>query len=97
MLVALLISTLFALNLIDAVATLDAVSNGAIEVNPLMRYFLDIGTVEFFLAKMVLVLGGCAILYVARNSSWCVPSLVVLNFFYVAVCLYHLILLGNHA
>ena len=96
MLVTLLISTLVAFNLIDAVATLDAIANGAIEVNPFMRYFLEIGTMEFFVAKMLLVAGGCAILYAARNSTWCVPSLVALNFFYAAVCLYHLILLGSH-
>jgi hypothetical protein len=46
------------LNIVDAFCTLRHIQMGAVELNPLMRALLELGTLEFLVGKHVLAAGG---------------------------------------
>ncbi len=56
------------LSLIDAVMTLHLISHGATEINPVMAYFLDKGTVNFIVAKYILTSLAVIIILLLKNN-----------------------------
>ena len=56
------------LSLIDAVMTLHLIGHGAKEINPVMAYFLDKGTVIFIAAKYILTSAAVIIILLVKNA-----------------------------
>jgi hypothetical protein len=56
------------LSLIDAVMTLHLIGHGAKEINPIMAYFLDKGTVIFIAAKYILTSAAVIIILLVKNA-----------------------------
>ena len=55
------------LSVIDAILTLFLITHGAIELNPVMAFYLDIGPYPFLWVKYALTSVGLLILLVFRN------------------------------
>jgi len=55
------------LSVADAVLTLLLISHGAVEINPVMAFYLDLGPYTFLLVKYALTSVGLMILLVFRN------------------------------
>lgn len=78
------------LNLLDAYFTLKWVMAGqATEANPLMEYALEQGPEWFILAKVILVTGGCFILW-RRAGTFAVSYVAPLFVLYAGVVALHL-------
>ena len=63
-----LIIGILCLSLIDAAMTLHLIGHGAQEINPVMAYFLDKGTVTFISAKYILTSGAVIIILLVQNA-----------------------------
>jgi hypothetical protein len=61
------ITTILMLSILDAVLTLVVIQRGASELNPVMAYFLEHGTLTFIVAKYVLTSIGVLILLIFKN------------------------------
>ena len=61
------ITTILILSILDAVLTLVVIQRGATELNPVMAYFLEHGTLAFIVAKYVLTSIGVLILLIFKN------------------------------
>ena len=61
------ITTILILSILDAVLTLIVIQRGAKELNPVMAYFLEHGTVVFIVAKYLLTSIGVLILLIFKN------------------------------
>jgi hypothetical protein len=62
------IISILCLSLIDAMMTLHLIGQGAKEINPIMAYFLDKGTVVFITAKYILTSGAVVIILLIKNT-----------------------------
>ena len=52
----------------DATATVNHIASGvAVELNPVMRYFLEIGWITFFWVKVIITTTGLWVCYVTRH------------------------------
>ena len=72
-------------NLLDAIFTLNAVSKGVEELNPLMAYLIEQSPILFFIVKIVLF--GLAIdLLARRRPTWLRP----VGYVYIMVLVWHL-------
>jgi hypothetical protein len=56
------------LSLIDAAMTLHLIGHGATEINPIMAYFLDKGTVIFIIAKYILTSIAVITILLIKNA-----------------------------
>ncbi len=63
----LIITAILILSITDAVLTLVIIQRGARELNPVMAYFLEHGTLAFIVAKYVLTSIGVLILLIFKN------------------------------
>jgi hypothetical protein len=61
------ITAILILSILDAVLTLVVIQRGARELNPVMAYFLEHGTLTFIVAKYVLTSIGVLILLIFKN------------------------------
>ena len=61
------ITVILVLSILDAVLTLVVIQRGATELNPVMAYFLEHGTMIFIVAKYVLTSIGVLILLIFKN------------------------------
>ena len=61
------ITTILILSILDAVLTLVVIQRGASELNPVMAYFLQHGTLTFIVAKYALTSIGVLILLIFKN------------------------------
>ena len=61
------ITTILVLSILDAVLTLIVIQRGATELNPVMAYFLEHGTLTFIVAKYILTSIGVLILLIFKN------------------------------
>ena len=61
------ITAILILSIVDAVLTLVVIQRGASELNPVMAYFLEHGSVTFIVAKYVLTSIGVLILLIFKN------------------------------
>jgi len=61
------ITVILVLSILDAVLTLVVIQRGARELNPVMAYFLEHGTLAFIVAKYVLTSIGVLILLIFKN------------------------------
>ena len=61
------ITAILILSITDAVLTLVIIQRGARELNPVMAYFLEHGTLTFIVAKYVLTSIGVLILLIFKN------------------------------
>ena len=62
------ITTILILSILDAVLTLVVIQQGATELNPVMAYFLELGTPTFIVAKYLLTSIGVFILLIFKNA-----------------------------
>lgn len=86
-----LLGAIFALNVLDALATVFWVSSGlAYEANPLMAELLQVHPGLFALGKLTLVGLGLSLLWRHRDHLLSALSTVVLTVVYLGVVLYHL-------
>lgn len=82
----------FILNILDAIFTLIHVSNGATELNPLMKYLLRISNNTFFMTKIILGIVIGIILYYLKDSVNIERILRYTNVLYGVIVTYHILL-----
>ena len=63
------------LSMVDAVLTLILLEHGAVEVNPVMRYCIDLGLGPFVIAKYSLTARPLVVMVMLSASSFCDPVL----------------------
>jgi len=61
------ITAILILSILDAMLTLIVIQRGAQELNPVMAYFLEHGTLTFIVAKYILTSIGVLILLIFKN------------------------------
>ena len=61
------VTVILVLSILDAALTLVVIQRGATELNPVMAYFLEHGTLTFIVAKYVLTSIGVLILLIFKN------------------------------
>lgn len=66
---AVIVGILF-LSVLDAILTLLLISHGAVEINPVMAFYLDVGPYVFLLVKYALTSAGVLILLIFRNIAF---------------------------
>ncbi len=77
-------------NLVDAILTYTAVSDGkASELNPLMAFLLEANAAYFFLVKLLLVTLGLALLFLSKNQKLAYYALWVCAIVYTAILIIH--------
>lgn len=81
-----IIATILFLNLLDIYNTLYIVRFGGEEVNPFMKYFLDMGVEWFIVAKMIISTCGLLTIYYFYDK------LIIINNIYKNIYIYILIL-----
>lgn len=87
------------LSMLDAFFTLNLLARGAIETNPVMDYFLNIGVSAFVISKMILT-GSCIIFLTALSSylflnRFMIGKLITMSFIgYMVLISYELLLLS---
>jgi len=57
------------LSILDAFFTLDLVSHGAVELNPVMAYYLDHGPLVFFGVKYLLTCASIVLILLIRDNT----------------------------
>ena len=78
-------------NVIDTIVSISAIHYGsAEEANPIMAVYLELGIIPFLFAKLILVGGGCIILWSRRQ--WLAARLgIYISFsYYLALMIYFL-------
>ncbi len=88
----LIIAAISALCLLDALLTLYHLANGAVEVNPVMNYYLSMGSGYFFLAKMFITIPALILLLLHQNFYYIKRIVTCIAGLYSAVVIYHLVL-----
>jgi len=81
------------LSLIDAVMTLHLIGHGATEINPIMAYFLDKGTVTFVAAKYILTTVAVIIILLVKNSYLPRTRIRSKNLFIFAIASFALVII----
>ena len=85
------LSAVLALNVFDAFATLTWVKNGiAREANPLMEVLINHSPSLFLFGKMMLVVGGCLILWKNRAAKVTLSASRALVVIYFVLAVYHM-------
>lgn len=75
----------------DATATVQHIAAGiAVELNPVMRYFLDKGFITFFWVKVFLTTGGLWICYANRHKALGRIGIWLAAILYQLVAIYHI-------
>ncbi len=92
---SLLALSLFVLNVFDAVATVFLLDRGAVELNPLMSWFLGVGVWAFMLVKTVGVAALSTVMLFLSFDRRVDRILIALTSIYGVVTIYHLINLGS--
>lgn len=93
------IAVILSLCVLDALFTLELISRGAQELNPVMAFFLQFGYLPFLLVKYILTASGLMTLLVLKNCTvwggWISVKAVLLTipFLYVILIAYELFLL----
>ena len=89
----LLIVACFWMSVFDALATLNHVTNGiATESNPVMKYFLHLGTHTFFLVKAALTIAALTLFYRLRRWTLSRIGLGIALISYYGVMIYHILI-----
>lgn len=88
-------STLFMLNVFDAIATIILLDRGAVELNPFMGMLIDLG-IKYFLTFKIVFVGTftCILLFLSFDRH---VNTVIMTFtiVYALLTMYHLINLGS--
>ena len=77
------------LSLLDAILTLFLISRGAVEINPVMAYFLDCGVFVFFMVKYVFTCAGLFIILIYKNC-YLFGTMVQAKVLFVAIAIPYL-------
>jgi len=81
----LLVSTLL-FNVVDVIVSTYLIYYGAVdEANPVMEMYLGLGIIPFILAKVVLVGGGCVILWRNREKFLARAGIYVVFSYYLSL------------
>jgi hypothetical protein len=80
-----------ALNLIDFGLTLNALSIGASEANPVMASLFDVSPVWAGVFKVVAILVATAIVWECRRYRKALAAAIVMLFIFAAVFIYHMV------
>ena len=85
---------IFILNFLDAVLTHYSVSRGlAEEMNPLMKYLLELHPATFYLCKLILVSLGLILLKKLGDTKGTKMALTVCSAIYTAIVIMHIFIL----
>jgi hypothetical protein len=76
--------TVIALTILDAFLTLDLVSRGASELNPIMAFYLTQGPTPFIVVKYLLTSASLFLLLTLKDKTWfrgkiSAPSLILIH------------------
>lgn len=82
---------LYLLNVVDAFFTIYWIGNGAIELNPLMAFFINLGTLYFLIVKIPLAAVMVAILLACSRKSHVKSILLFLTGMYTMLLLIHVL------
>jgi hypothetical protein len=86
------------LNLVDVTLTILWVESGyAVEANPLMEVAIDYGALPFAVAKLLLVSGGCYLLWRLRKRQLAAVGIVIVFLAYYAITIQHAGAIGELA
>ena len=78
-------------NIVDIIVSISVIYYGSVEeANPVMATYLDLGIVSFLLAKLILVGGGCIILWKRREEFLARLGIYIVFSFYLALMIYFL-------
>ena len=82
-------------NIVDAVCTVNAISHGAVELNPVMAALLELGSVPFLVIKISMILVFTAWLYLSRYANERIVGIgaYISTFFYGCLFVYHMYVL----
>ena len=85
-----LLAATLVFNLIDAVLTLALVSSGlAVEANPIMAFFLEVGPLTFMAAKIALVSLGVGVLWHFKRYQLALVGTLAVFGIYTTLLAYH--------
>jgi hypothetical protein len=87
------ILTIITLSILDAIFTMYLISLGAIEVNPIMDYFLAHGPLKFFGVKYFLTCGSIILLLLNKNVYLLKHRIQTEIIFIIVVILFALVVL----
>jgi hypothetical protein len=83
------IVSLFLLNIIDAITTIALINLGlAIEINPIMNYFLNLGYIPFLVVKMSAILLSCYIFWKFKGERLTVIGITMSLLVYFSLVTY---------
>ena len=86
------VALLNVLNALDCIFTINCVSSGkAIEINPIMAYFLDLHLLSFVAVKISLMLSCSLFLLYFSKRLWVSTSIDVLLVIYSIIVIYQII------
>jgi hypothetical protein len=77
---------------IDALLTLFLIDHGAYEINPIMKYYLNVGPYVFFTLKYALTFVGIIFLLIFRNIVFRKIKLGVRPFLYFIASIYMVVI-----
>ena len=85
-----LVYCIFLLSVLDALFTLAWIKTGlAVEANPILIIFLDMGDSVFLSVKILLTLFGCIILHMHRKSRLGSLMIASMTIAYTGLAIYH--------
>ncbi len=88
----LLIGAIGVLCALDAVLTLYHLGRGAVEINPVVNYYLTLGSGYFFLFKALITIPALIILLLHQNFYYIKKVVTCIGGLYSLVVVYHLLL-----
>ncbi len=78
-------------NIVDIIVSISTIHYGsAEEANPIMAVYLELGIIPFLFAKLILVGGGCIILWSRRQWLAARLGIYIVFSFYLALMIYFL-------
>lgn len=89
---AALLLVFFALTVFDSVATLYYLRKGGTELNPIARWMISLGNVEFVLLKGGLTALCVLFVLLHKNFRYARAAIVIGFAFYFALAIYHVVL-----
>lgn len=78
--------------LMDAILTLFHIGRGAVEINPVMNYYLSLGNGYFFLFKTLITIPALIILLLHQNFYYIRKVVTCIGCLYSFVVVYHVLL-----
>ena len=83
----------------DAIFTIWAINQGAVELNPIMNFFLEYNNYLFIVIKIMLIASASFLLYKANKYNWVQKKVFKITIgatiLFASIVIYELIILGT--